>query len=98
MRGVELSYHGDACTLETMLDRCGRDDPVLAAIARIVRQPDLDDERFDSPDARGLDVILRALSMVTDSDEQMLELTGPIYDGLSSTGAGRRCSADPRDD
>jgi hypothetical protein len=27
-------------------------------------------------------VILRGLSMVADSDEQMLELSGPIYDGL----------------
>ena len=82
MRGVELSHHGDACTFETMLDRYGLDDPALAAIARIVHEADLDDERFDAPEARGLDVILRGLSMVAESDEQMLELSGPIYDGL----------------
>jgi hypothetical protein len=81
MRGVELSHHGDACTFETMLDRYGLDDPALAAIARIVHEADLDDERFDAPEARGLDVILRGLSMVAESDEQMLELSGPIYDG-----------------
>ena len=82
MRGAELSHHGDACTFETMLDRYGLDDPALAAIARIVHEADLDDERFDAPEARGLDVILRGLSMVAESDEQMLELSGPIYDGL----------------
>jgi hypothetical protein len=27
-------------------------------------------------------VILRGLSLVAESDEQMLELSGPIYDGL----------------
>jgi hypothetical protein len=82
MRGVELSHHGHACTFETMLDRYALDDPALAAIARIVHEADLDDERFDAPEARGLDVILRGLSMVAESDEQMLELSGPIYDGL----------------
>ena len=82
MRGVELSHHGDACTFETMLDRYRLDDPALAAIARIIHEADLDDERFDAPEARGLDVILRGLSMVAESDEQMLELSGPIYDGL----------------
>jgi hypothetical protein len=82
MRGVDLSHHGDSCTFETMLDRYGLDDPALAAIARIVHEADLDDERFDAPEGRGLDVILRGLSMVADSDEQMLELSGPIYDGL----------------
>ena len=82
VRGVELSHHGDACTFETMLDRYRLDDPALAAIARIIHEADLDDERFDAPEARGLDVILRGLSMVAESDAQMLELSGPIYDGL----------------
>jgi hypothetical protein len=82
MRGVELSHHGDACTFETILDRYGLDDPALGEIAQIVHEADLDDERFDAPEARGLDVILRGLSMVVDSDERMLELSGPIYDGL----------------
>ena len=36
---------------------------------------------FDAPEARGLDVLIRGLSM-THGDAQMLELTGPLYDGL----------------
>jgi hypothetical protein len=82
MRGVELSHHGDACTFETMLDRYRLDDPALAAV-----RPDRPRGRprrraLPRPEARGLDVILRGLSMVVESDEQMLELSGPIYDGL----------------
>jgi len=65
-----------------MLERYGLDDPALAEIAQIVHEADLDNERFNAPEARGLDVILRGLSMVADSDERMLELSGPIYDGL----------------
>jgi hypothetical protein len=82
MRGVELSHHGDACTFETILERYRLSDPALDEIARIVHEADLEDERFDAPEARGLDVILRGLSMVAESDERMLELSGPIYDGL----------------
>jgi len=86
MRGVELSHHGESCTFETMLDRYDLDDPALEGIARIVHEADLEDERFDVPEARGLDVIVRGLSMVAESDERMLELSGPIYDGLYEHG------------
>jgi hypothetical protein len=83
VRGVELSHHGDACSFEAILERYDlAGDPALVDIARIVHEADLEDERFDAPEARGLDVILRGLSLVTDSDEQMLERSGPIYDGL----------------
>jgi hypothetical protein len=54
---------------------------VLGAIARIVHEADLEDERYDAPEARGLDVLLRGLSMVR-SDHDVLDLSGPLYDGL----------------
>jgi hypothetical protein len=82
IRGAELSHRGGQCTFETMLARYELDDPALGEMARIVHEADLEDERYDAPEARGLDVILRGLSLVAESDEQMLALTGPIYDGL----------------
>ena len=82
IRGAELSHRGGECTFETMLARYGLDDPALREIARIVHEADLDDERYDAPEARGLDVILRGLSLVAESDQRMLALSGPIYDGL----------------
>ena len=42
---------------------------------------DLADERFDAPEAPGLDVLMRGLSMVRDDDE-LLALSGPLFDGL----------------
>jgi hypothetical protein len=81
MRGVELSHHDDSCSFETFLGHYELDDPVLWDIARIVHQADLDDERYDAPEAPGLDAALRGLSMVVD-DERLLELTGPLFDGL----------------
>jgi hypothetical protein len=81
MRGVDLSHHGDDCSFETILRRYELADPVLWDVARIVHEADLADERYDAPEARGLDVICRGLSMVA-ADEQVLSITGPMFDGL----------------
>ncbi len=81
MRGAELSHHGDDCTFETMLKRYGLEDPVLWDVARIVHEADLADDRFDAPEAPGLDVLLRGLSMVR-GDEEVLAISGPLFDGL----------------
>jgi|SRR5918995_4278998 hypothetical protein len=81
MRGVELSHHGSDCSFETFVRRYELDDPVLGDIARIVHEADLADERYDAPEAAGLDVLVRGLSMVVD-DARLLELTGPLFDGL----------------
>jgi hypothetical protein len=81
MRGAELSHHGGECSFEAFVRRYELDDPVLSAIARIVHEADLEDERYDTPDARGLDVLLRGLSMVK-SDAEVLALSASLYDGL----------------
>ena len=39
------------------------------------------DDRYDAPEAPGLDVLVRGLSLVRD-DEELLALTGPLFDGL----------------
>ena len=81
LRGVELGHHGGDCSFETILRRYELTDPVLWALAEIVHEADLDDERFDAPEAAGLDVLLRGLSMIG-TDEQTLAVSGPVFDGL----------------
>jgi hypothetical protein len=81
MRGVELGHRGGECSFEAVLRRYEFDDAALWDIAKIVHEADLEDERYDAPEARGLDVLIRGLSMVR-SDTDMLELTGPLFEGL----------------
>ncbi|MBA4864294.1 chromate resistance protein [Streptomyces sp. PSKA54] len=82
MRGVELGHHHGDCSFETILSRYDLStDPALSRIAEIVHEADLDDERFDAPEAPGLDVVLRGLSMIGD-DEHTLSVTKPLFDGL----------------
>lgn len=76
MPGVKLSHHGADCTSETWLRRQELTDPVPWRLAALDHEADLD----DGPEARGLDLALRGLSMVG-PDERVLELTGPQFDG-----------------
>ena len=81
MRGAELGHRSGSCSFETFLERYELTDPVLWELAKIVREADLADERFDAPEARGLDVVVRGLSFARD-DEELLDLTAEIFDGL----------------
>ncbi|SDD51752.1 hypothetical protein SAMN05660690_4474 [Geodermatophilus telluris] len=81
MRGAALGHVGGDCSFETVLRVHGLDDPVLWRIGEIVHEADLDDGRFDAPEAPGLDVLLRGLSMTGD-DEHTLAVSGPLFDGL----------------
>jgi len=81
MPGVLLSHHEGDCSFETFLRVHGLADPALVEIGRIIHEADLADERFDAPEAPGLDVLIRGLSMTLD-DEGVLEVTGPLFDGL----------------
>ena len=81
IRGADLSHHGGDCTFETILRTYDLTDPVLWRIAGIVHQADLEDDSYDAPEAPGLDVALRGLSM-THGDPEILAVTGPIFDGI----------------
>jgi hypothetical protein len=86
MRGVDLGHqhHGDGqdCTFETILRRYDLDDPVLWKLGEAVHEADIEDDRFDAPEAPGLDAVLRGLSMTLDDDAAVLGVSGAMFDGL----------------
>jgi len=81
MLGAALSHHEGGCSFETFLSRYRLADPALVQIGRIIHEADLADEQYDAPEAVGLDVLVRGLSMTLD-DHAVLEVTGPLFDGL----------------
>ena len=81
MRGVELSHHHGDCSFETILRRYELTDPVLWVLAEIVHEADIDDGKFDAPEAPGLDSVLRGLSL-TCTDDETLAVATRIFDGL----------------
>jgi len=81
IRGVDLTHHDGDCSFETFLRRYELQDESLAAIARVVHEADLGDERFEAIEAPGLDALVRGLSLVYDDDE-VLAATWPLFEGL----------------
>jgi hypothetical protein len=81
IRGVEFSHHGSDCTFETLLRRHDLIDPVLWRIAAVVHEADLEDDRYDAPEAAGLDAVLRGLSMISD-DPTVISIGASIFDAL----------------
>lgn len=93
MRGAALSHHEGRCTFETLLAVYQLDDPVLARIGQIVHEADLEDERFDAPEACGLDVLVRGLAR-SSGDHELLLTTDRLFDALYAE-LGAVASAEP---
>jgi hypothetical protein len=79
--GVALSHHRGRCTFETLLAVYDLDDPALDRLGRVVHEVDLEDGRYDAPEAGGLDALVRGLARTRD-DADLLAATGPVLDGL----------------
>jgi len=92
MRGVEPSHHNGDCSFETIPRRYQLDDPVLWRLAAIIHEADLDDERYDAPEAPGLDTALRGLSMIC-TDAQILHHTSPCSTASTNSTAAPPPSA-----
>lgn len=79
--GAELAHHDGNCTFEVLLRRYELSDPALWALARIVHEADIGDERYPAPEAPGLAAIILGLASAGD-DEHTLRASQPIFDGL----------------
>jgi hypothetical protein len=79
--GAELSHHDGRCSFEAFLRRYELDDAGLQRIARIVHEADLEDERYDAPEAAGVDAIVRGLGRLH-PDHEVLKRAAPLFDAL----------------
>jgi hypothetical protein len=82
MRGVELGHRHGRCSFESFLVHYDLEEPALRDIGRIVHEADIGDDLYDAPEAPGLDALIRGASLVVRDDEDLLALTGPLFDGL----------------
>jgi hypothetical protein len=81
MRGAELSHHDGDCSFERILRVYELDDPALERIGEIVHEADIGDERFDAPEAPGLELSVRALAVGRD-DPALLERSNDLFEGI----------------
>jgi hypothetical protein len=79
---AEFTHEGDHCSFETLLDRFALDDSALDAIAEIVHDIDLKDEKFGRPETAGIDHLVTGLAMAHKEDEPRLERCSAIFADL----------------
>ena len=81
MRGVELGHHDGCCSFEIFLHSYDLAQPELWEIAKVVHEADLADDRYDAPEALGLDVVLRGLAISHD-DQSLIKVAAQLFDAL----------------
>jgi hypothetical protein len=89
----EFTHEGDRCTFETLLERFRLDDPALRAIAEIVHDIDLKDEKFGREDATGIAQVFAGITAATADDLARLERGAQVLDELHALFSDRPDSA-----
>ncbi len=79
---AEYTHRGDRCTFEVLLEEFGLTSPALAAIAEIVHDIDLKDEKFGRAEAEGIAQLLHGLAISEPDDTKRLRAGAQIFDNL----------------
>ncbi len=89
--GAAFGHQGEDCTFETFLKKCGLRDRRLAALAEIVHEADLRDQKFRREEARGVDLAIRGLLALSKDDDEVLARGLVLFDSLyAALGGGGR--------
>ncbi|HUP21422.1 MAG TPA: chromate resistance protein ChrB domain-containing protein [Thermoanaerobaculia bacterium] len=82
MFDAEYTHEGDRCTFEVLLERFGLIDPALSAIAEIVHEIDLRDEKFGRTETSGVERLIRGIVLVEPDDGPRISVGGKLFDCL----------------
>jgi hypothetical protein len=79
----EIGHEGDRCSLEVLIERAGlADDAALGAIAEIVHDIDLKDDKFARPETAGILMMLKGVCAAGRADEQRIARATTLFDDL----------------
>ncbi len=78
----EYTHAGDSCTFETLMSEFGLRDPALSAIAEIVHDLDLKDDRYQREETAGVASMIRGIVARHQDDEDRLQAGRDLFDGL----------------
>ena len=79
--GVELGHHGERCSFDAFLEKYKLDDPVLRALAPIVRGADTDARQL-TPESAGLYALATGFQAIAKDDHDNMAKQFPAYDAL----------------
>jgi hypothetical protein len=82
MTSVEFTHHGDDCTFETLLRRFDLKDKALKKLGEMIHDADLEDGKFQTVEAFGLDRVFKGWAKLGVTDDEILTRGMPCFDAL----------------
>jgi len=79
---ADFTHEGDRCTFEVLVERFGLVDPGLRAIAEIVHDIDLKDDKFGRAETAGIAAAIAGIALVHRDDEGRLQHGAALFDAL----------------
>ena len=79
---AEFTHEGDLCTFEVLVERLGFADRALRAIAQIVHDIDLNDDKFGREETGGIGTLIAGIAMAQKEDEARLAHGSAVFDNL----------------
>ena len=79
---AEFTHEGDRCSFEVILARSGLQDRALQAIAEIVHDIDLKDEKFGRTECAGMRTLFAGMAMARSDDEARIDAGSAILENL----------------
>jgi|SRR5579871_1228852 len=78
----EFTHEGDFCTFEVLLNHANVRDPGLAAIAEIVHDIDLKDDKFERPETSGIAAMISGIVALHSADERRVEEGARLWESI----------------
>lgn len=82
MFDAEFTHEGERCTFEVLLQRFELGDPALRALAEIVHDIDLKDEKFARPEVAGIEPLINGIAMAHKADADRLARGEAVFTDL----------------
>ncbi len=82
MYEAEYTHEGDRCTFENLLRRFGLKDRALHAVAEVVHDIDLKDDKFGRPETKGVASLVDAITLSSPDDGDRLERGAAVFADL----------------
>ena len=79
---AEFTHEGDKCTFEVLLDCCALKDPALRAIAEIIHDIDLKDNKFGRTEVAGIRTLVEGISIATEDDSERIARGTEVFNSL----------------
>ena len=82
MYEAEFTHVGNLCSFEVLMQRTGQKDRALQALAEIVHDIDIKDERYQRPETAGVASLVAGIALTSADDDERLARASAALDQL----------------